>query len=87
MDAAHNLVIAVIAIPGRGGSSGAPLDATATWLYEMRDGRVFIVDVPVAIAAPGDVSAMSIEVDGTIFPPNPPTTYVDLEGVSFRRGG
>jgi ketosteroid isomerase-like protein len=41
IDAGESLVIAVIAIRGQGGSSGAPLDAIATWLYEMRDGRVF----------------------------------------------
>ena len=41
IDAGENLVIAVVAYRGRGVASGAPLDALASWLYEMRDGRVF----------------------------------------------
>ena len=40
IDAGENLVIAVVAYRGRGVASGAPLDALASWLYEMRDGRV-----------------------------------------------
>ena len=40
IDAGQNLVIVVVAYRGRGVASGAPLDAVATWLYEMRDGRV-----------------------------------------------
>jgi ketosteroid isomerase-like protein len=40
IDAGENLVIAVVRYRGRGRASGAPLDALATWLYEMRDGRV-----------------------------------------------
>ena len=41
IDAGEQLVITVVAYRGRGGAGGAPLDALATWLYEMRDGRVF----------------------------------------------
>jgi ketosteroid isomerase-like protein len=40
IDAGENLVIAVVRYRGRGRASGAPLDALASWLYEMRDGRV-----------------------------------------------
>ena len=45
------------------------------------------VDVPVALAAPDDLGVLDIEGSGSIFPPSPPTTYVDLEGISFRQDG
>src|SRR6478735_4182014 len=40
IDVGQDLVIAVIALRGTGGGSGAPLNAVATWLYEMRDGKI-----------------------------------------------
>ena len=40
IDAGENRVIAVIGMRGKGGTSGAPMDARAAWLYEMRSGRV-----------------------------------------------
>jgi ketosteroid isomerase-like protein len=40
IDAGESRVIAVIAMRGKGATSGAPMDALAAWLYEMRDGRV-----------------------------------------------
>ncbi len=40
IDAGEDVVIAVVTMRGRGGGSGVPLDTTAAWLYEMRDGKV-----------------------------------------------
>ena len=40
IDAGEDLVIAVVAMRGRGAGSGAPTDTTPAWLYEMRDGKV-----------------------------------------------
>ena len=40
IDSGDNLVIAVIAMRGRGVASGAPLDSEAVWVDELRDGQL-----------------------------------------------
>jgi ketosteroid isomerase-like protein len=40
IEAGDDRVIAMVAMSGHGGGSGAPLDATLAWLYDMRDGKV-----------------------------------------------
>ena len=40
IDAGEGRVIAVTALRGSGGGSGAPLETTIAWLYEMRDGKI-----------------------------------------------
>ena len=40
IDMGDDVVIAVIAMTGRGGESGIPLDAPAVFVYEFRDGVV-----------------------------------------------
>ena len=40
IDAGDDLVVAVIAMRGRGKGSGAPLHAQAVWVHELRAGKV-----------------------------------------------
>ena len=40
IDAGDDLVVAVVALRGRGRGSGAPLHAQAVWVHELRAGRV-----------------------------------------------
>ena len=40
IDAGNDVVIAVVAMTGRGEGSGAPLHAPAVFVYELRDGAV-----------------------------------------------
>jgi ketosteroid isomerase-like protein len=40
IDAGAGVVVAVIAMAGSGRGSGAPMDAPAAFVYEMRDGKV-----------------------------------------------
>ncbi len=40
IDAGDDVVVAVVAMTGRGEGSGAPLDAPAVFVYELRDGLV-----------------------------------------------
>jgi ketosteroid isomerase-like protein len=40
IDAGDDLVIGVIAMRGRGAGSGAPLEAPAFWVHELRDGKL-----------------------------------------------
>ena len=43
------------------------------------------VDVPVAIVG-GEPGVLTIDLDGTVAPLSGSTTFVDLEGVTFRPG-
>jgi ketosteroid isomerase-like protein len=40
IDEGDDLVVAVVAMRGRGKGSGAPLDAQAVWVHELRDGKL-----------------------------------------------
>jgi ketosteroid isomerase-like protein len=40
IDAGNDLVVAAVAMRGRGKGSGAPLDAQAFWVHEVRDGLI-----------------------------------------------
>jgi ketosteroid isomerase-like protein len=40
IDAGDDLVVTVVAMRGRGKSSGAPLDAQAVWVGEYRAGKI-----------------------------------------------
>jgi ketosteroid isomerase-like protein len=40
IDAGRDVVIAVVAMTGRAEGSGAPLDAPAVFVYELRDGAI-----------------------------------------------
>ncbi len=40
VDAGDDLVFGVVAMRGQGKASGAPLDAKAFWVHELRDGKV-----------------------------------------------
>jgi ketosteroid isomerase-like protein len=40
IDAGDDVVVAVIAMQGSGKGSGAPLDAPAVFVYELRDGKI-----------------------------------------------
>jgi ketosteroid isomerase-like protein len=40
IDAGGNLVVAEIAMHGRGKGSGAPLDGKAFWVHELRAGKL-----------------------------------------------
>ena len=40
IDAADNVVVAVLAMRGRGESSGVPIDARIAFVYELREGKI-----------------------------------------------